>query len=82
MGLSLSVNDGHTRSDGVGNGFVQTLHVRTNLVSPEHPPAEFVGSLEQEYAPPRFRVCGISRALKQANQRSNCQHATRKGWNT
>ena len=37
MGLSPSVNDGHIvlRSDGVGNGFVQTLHVRTRLVSPD-----------------------------------------------
>ena len=37
MGLSQSVNDGPIvlRSDGVGNGFVQALHVRTRFVSPE-----------------------------------------------
>ena len=45
MGLSPSVNDGHIvlHSDGVGNGFVQTLHVRTRLVSPDPPPLRFVG---------------------------------------
>ena len=61
MGLSPSVNDGHIvlRSDGVGNGFVQTLHVRTRLVSPEPPPLQFVGdSLEEEHAPPPRRVRG------------------------
>ena len=58
MGLSPSVNDGHIvlRSDGVGNGFVQTLHVRTRLVSPEPPPLQFVGdSLEEEHTPPPRR---------------------------
>ena len=61
MGLSPSVNDGHIVlcSDGVGNGFVQTLHVRTRLVSPEPPPLQFVGdSLEEEHAPPPRRVRG------------------------
>ena len=38
--------------------FVQTLHVRTRLVSPDPPPLQFVGdSLEQEHVPPR-RVRG------------------------
>ncbi|CAE6959076.1 GIP [Symbiodinium sp. CCMP2592] len=61
MGLSPSVNDGHIvlRSDGVGNGFVQTLHVRTRLVSPDPPPLQFVGdSLEEEHTPPPRRVRG------------------------
>ncbi|CAE7740893.1 GIP [Symbiodinium sp. CCMP2592] len=61
MGLSPSVNDGRIvlRSDGVGNGFVQTLHVRTCLVSPDPPPLQFVGdSLEEEHAPPPRRVSG------------------------
>ena len=59
MGLSPSVNDGHIvlRSDGVGNGFVQTLHVRTRLVSPDPPPLQFVGdSLEEEHSAPPRRV--------------------------
>ena len=61
LGLSPTVNDGHVvlRNDGKGNGFVQTLHVRTNLVSPDPPPLEFVGdSLEPEHPPPRFRIKG------------------------
>ena len=61
MGLSPSVNDGHIvlRSDGVGNGFVQTLHVRTRLVSPDPPPLQFVGdSLEEEHSAPPRRVRG------------------------
>ena len=47
MGLSPSVNDRHIvlRSDGVGNGFVQTLHVRGD-------------SLEEEHSPPPCRVRG------------------------
>ena len=52
MGLSPSVNDGHVvlRNDGKGNGFVQTLHVRTKLFIPEPPPLEFVGdSVEPEH---------------------------------
>ena len=60
-GLSPSVNDGHIvlRSDGVGNGFVQTLHVRTRLVSPDPPPLQFVGdSLEEEHSAPPRRVRG------------------------
>ena len=59
MGLSPSVNDGHVvlRNDGKGNGFVQTLHVRTKLFTPEPPPLEFVGdSVEPEHPPPRLRV--------------------------
>ena len=61
MGLSPSVNDGHIvlRSDGVGNGFVQTLHLRTRLVSPDPPPLQFVGdSLEEEHSAPPRRVRG------------------------
>ena len=61
LGLSPTVNDGHVvlRNDGKGNGFVQTLHVRANLVSPDPPPLEFVGdSLEPEHPPPRFRIKG------------------------
>ena len=61
VGLPPSVNNGHIvlRSNGAGNGFAQTRYVRTNLVSPEHPSVEFVGSsFEQEYAPPCFRVRG------------------------
>ena len=67
MGLSPSVNDGHVvlRNDGKGNGFVQTLHVRTKLFTPEPPPLEFVGdSLEPEHPPPRLRVRG-KRALEE-----------------
>ena len=61
LGLSPTVNDGHVvlRNNGKGNGFVQTFHVRTNLVSPDPPPLEFVGdSLEPEHPPPRFRIKG------------------------
>ena len=61
LGLSPTVNDGHVvpRNDGKDNGFAQTLHVRTNLVSPDPPPLEFVGdSLEPEHPPPRFRFKG------------------------
>ena len=67
MGLSPSVNDGHVvlRNDGKGNGFVQTLHVRTKLFTPEPPPLEFVGdSVELEHPPPRLRVRG-KRALEE-----------------
>ena len=67
MGLSPSVNDGHVvlRNDGKGNGFVQTLHVRTKLFTPEPPPLEFVGdSVEPEHPPPRLRVRG-KRALEE-----------------
>ena len=63
MGLSPSANDGHIvlRSDGVGNGFVQTLHVRTRLVSPDPPPLQFVGdSLEEEHSAPPRRVRGLA----------------------
>ena len=60
LGLSPTVNDGHVvvRNDGKGNNFAQTLHTRTNLVSPD-PPLEFVGdSLEPEHPLPRFRIKG------------------------
>ena len=66
MGLSPSLNDGHVvlRNDGKGNGFVQTLHVRTKLFTPEPPPLELVGdSVEPEHPPPRLRVWG-KRALE------------------
>ena len=65
--MSPSVNDGHVvlRNDGKGNGFVQTLHVRTKLFTPEPPPLEFVGdSVEPEHPPPRLRVRG-KRALEE-----------------
>ena len=43
----------------LGNGFVQTLHVRTRLVSPDPPPLQFVGdSLEEEHSAPPCRVRG------------------------
>ena len=63
MGLSPSVNDGHVvlRNDGKGNGFVQTLHVRTKLFTPEPPPLEFVGdSVEPEHPPPRLIEFGAN----------------------
>ena len=73
LGLSPTVNDGHVvlRNDGKGNGFVQTLHVRTNLVSPDPPPLEFVGdSLEPEHPPPlRASKVWTSCLLK-----TRCQH--------
>ncbi|CAE7228517.1 GIP [Symbiodinium natans] len=63
MGLSPSVNDGHIvlRNDGVGNGFLQTLHVRSRLHSPEMPDRVFEGDV-REPAPlePARRVRGKS----------------------
>ena len=47
------------RSDGVGNGFVQTLHVRILLVYPGPPQLQFVGdSLEEEHSALPSRVRG------------------------
>ena len=63
MGLSPSVNDGHIvlRNDRVGNGFLQTLHVRSRLHSPEMPDRVFEGDV-REPAPlePARRVRGKS----------------------
>ena len=51
-GLSLSVNDGHIMLRR------RSMYEPTSFPQ-EHAPMEFVGSsLEQEYAPPRFRVRG------------------------
>ena len=63
MGLSPFVNDGHVvlRKDGLGNGFLQTLHVRTRLVAPEMPPGEWVAEAAAEEEPPppvRRRITG------------------------
>ena len=57
-GLSPTVDDGHLvyRDDGKGNGFTQTLHVRTSTLEPP----ECLERFEGEAVPVRRRVVGKS----------------------
>ena len=57
-GLSPTVDDGHLvyRDDGKGNGFTQTLHVRTRTLEPP----ECLERFEGEAVPVRRRVVGKS----------------------
>ena len=57
-GLSPAVDDGHLvyRDDGKGNGFTQTLHVRTSTLEPP----ECLDRFEGEAVPVRRRVVGKS----------------------
>ena len=57
-GLSPTVNEGHLvyRDDGKGNGFAQSLHVRTKVVEPPECPEQFEG----ESVPVRRRIVGKS----------------------
>ena len=62
------------RSDGVGNGLVQRLHVRTNLVSPEHPLWSLLVASLSKGTPHFILRFMVSRALKQPAEHLPARH--------